>query len=35
MLILDGMVMEEALGHSNSAMDEKIKALLLSKREAL
>jgi len=35
MLILDGMVMEEALGHSNPAMDEKIKGLLVSKREAL
>jgi len=35
MLILDGMVMEEALGHSNPAMDERMKALLISKREAL
>ena len=34
-LILDGMVMEEALGHSNPAMDEKIKALLVSQKEAL
>lgn len=35
MLILDGLVMEEALGHSNPAMDEKIKALLTSQKEAL
>ena len=35
MLILDGLVMEEALGHSNPAMDGKIKALLTSQKEAL
>ena len=35
MLILDGMVMEEAVGHSNPVMNEKIKALLVSKKEAL
>src|SRR5574344_432345 len=31
MLILDGMVMEDALGHDNEAMNERMKAILIEK----
>lgn len=33
MLLIDGMVMEEAIGHSNEAMNERMKAILIDKGE--